>query len=110
LEYIKSFLKQDFVARELRDRGLFLLSITKSVLKTRNIVAHSYISGVDSRTTDVLFTRIWIRHSDAGGTFGTKSEKRKIGELRKHAEQCVDLSFELPYLSNALREQLDNQT
>jgi hypothetical protein len=62
LEYIKAFLKQGFVPLELRDRGLVLVSVTKGVLKTRNIIAHSYISGVDSGTTDVLFTRIWIKN------------------------------------------------
>jgi hypothetical protein len=77
LAYIKAFLKQDFVPRELHDRGLLLLSTTKGVLKTRNIIAHSYISGIDSRTTDVLFTRICIRHSDTGPTFEPKSEKKK---------------------------------
>jgi hypothetical protein len=109
LEYIKAFLKHGSVPSELRNRGLFLVSITKGVLKTRNIIAHSYISDIECRTTDVLFTKIWVRKVDAGRTFGTKIEKRKIGELRKHAEQCVDLSFELPYLPRALRDHLGRE-
>jgi hypothetical protein len=60
-EYIKAFLKQGFVPLEQRDRAPVLVSVTKGVLKTRNIIAHSYISDVDSGTTDVLFTRIWIK-------------------------------------------------
>jgi hypothetical protein len=106
LEYIKAFLKESSVPQELRDRGLLLLAATKGVLKTRNIIAHSYISGINCRTTDVLFTRIWIRKPDADRAFGTKIEKRKIGELKRHAEQCVELSFELPFLPHALRKQL----
>jgi hypothetical protein len=106
LEYIKAFLKQEFVPGSLRDRAVFLISMTKGVLRTRNILAHSYISEFDRRTTDVLFTRIWVKCSDEGRTFGRKIEKRKIGELRKHADQCVELSFELPYLPPALREVL----
>jgi hypothetical protein len=106
LEYIKLFLKQNFVVQELRDRGLLLLAATKGVLKTRNIIAHSYISGFNCRTTDVLFTRVLVRKPDADRAFGTKIEKRKVAELRKHAEQCVELSFELPFLPHALREQL----
>ncbi len=110
LKYIKNFLKNKFVPVELQSVALPLLSRAKGILGTRNILAHSYVFGFDNKNQDVLFKRI-VKKSvptryRGEKIFKTELKKRKIGELKKHAEECVALSFEMPYLPRALREQL----
>ena len=110
LLYIKKFLKNKFVPIELQSVALPLLSRAKGILGTRNILAHSYVFGFDNKNQDVLFKRIVVKSVPTKyrneKIFKTELKKRKIGVLKKHAEECVALSFEMPYLRRALREQL----
>ena len=110
LLYIKKFLKNKFVPVELQSVALPLLSRAKGILGTRNILAHSYVFGFDNKNQDVLFKKIVVKSvpTKYGNekVFKTELKNRKIEVLKQHAEECVALSFEMPYLPRALREQL----